>query len=371
VPAPVLAPATRVLLNLAQFNKLLAVLRGRGYALIGPRAVGPAITYRPIESADDLPRGWDAVQGPGSYKIRRRSDDALFGFGPGFESLKRYLCPPTEVLFQARREKGGIKFLPAEVTAPKLAFIGVRPCELEAIARLDRVFLQGPYVDPHYQARRAAMFLVAANCVDPAETCFCASMKTGPRARSLYDLALTELPGGRFVTESGSALGMTALEEVGCEEAPAADAAEAAAALHGAATRMAREVDTSRLAADLRTVLEHPEWDEVARRCLACGNCTMVCPTCFCHTLEDHTDLSGEHLERRRRWDTCFTNEFSYIHGGSIRPSVRARYRQWLLHKFSNWVEQFGSYGCVGCGRCITWCPVGIDVTEELSRLRG
>jgi ferredoxin len=164
---------------------------------------------------------------------------------------------------------------------------------------------------------------------------------------------------------------MTALEEVGCEEAPAADAAEAAAALYGAATRMAREVDTSRLAADLRTVLEDPEWDEVARRCLACGNCTMVCPTCFCHTLEDHTDLSGEHLERRRRWDTCFTSEFSYIHGGSIRPSVRARYRQWLLHKFSNWVEQFGSYGCVGCGRCITWCPVGIDVTEELSRLRG
>jgi ferredoxin len=371
VPASVLAPAARVLLNLAQLDRLFAVLRSRGYTLIGPRVVGAAITYRPIDSVEDLPRGWDAVQGPGSYKIRRRSDAALFGFGPGFDSLKRYLLPPSEVLFEARREKGGIKFLPTEAPAPRLAFIGVRPCELEAIARLDKVFLEGPYVDPRYQARRAAMFLVAANCVDPAETCFCASMNTGPRAQSLYDLALTELPGERFLAESGSVPGASALEEVESAEAPADAAAQADAALHSAAARMRREVDTSRLSTDLRRVLEHPEWDDVAKRCLACANCTMVCPTCFCHTVQDHTDLSGQQMERRRRWDTCFTSEFSYIHGGSIRPSVRARYRQWLLHKFSTWMDQFGTYGCVGCGRCITWCPVGIDVTEELTRLRG
>jgi ferredoxin len=275
------------------------------------------------------------------------------------------------VLFRACRERGGLRFLPAETPAPKLAFIGVRPCELEAVARLDQVFLQGPYVDQAYQARRAAMLFVAANCVEPGETCFCASMNTGPRVSSLYDLAVTELPDGRFVTDIGSALGASSLEGIECEEAPADTAAQADAALQAAAARMTRQVDTAQLASDLGRTLEHPEWDDVAKRCLACGNCTMVCPTCFCHTVEDHTNLSGDEMERRRRWDTCFTAEFSYIHGGSIRPSVRARYRQWLLHKFSNWVEQFGSYGCVGCGRCITWCPVGIDVTEEISRLRG
>ena len=369
--ASVLAPAGRVLLGLSHFNLLFAALRGRGYTVVGPRAAGTAITYAPIDSFDDLPRGWDAVQGPGSYKIRRRSDDAVFAYGPGVESLKRYLRPPAEVLWQARRENGTIKFLPADAEVPKLAFIGVRPCELEAVARLDKVFLQGPYVDPAYQARRSAMFFVAVNCVEPGETCFCASMKTGPRASALFDLAVTELPGGRFFTEIGSALGASALEAIDCDEAPPEAEAQAAAALHAAAARMTREVDTSSLAAELARALEHPEWDEVAKQCLACANCTMVCPTCFCHTVEDRTDLTGEHLERRRRWDTCFTGEFSYIHGGSIRPSVRARYRQWLLHKFSTWVEQFGSYGCVGCGRCITWCPVGIDVTEEIKRLRG
>ncbi len=369
--ATVLAPASSVILDLASLDTLLGSLRRRGYALIGPRAVGTAIAYQPIDSAADLPRGWDATQAPGSYRLRRREDDAVFAYGPGFESLKRYLHPPNELLWQARRDKGRLTFEPTEQQAPKLAIIGVRPCELEAIARLDRVFLQGQYVDSAYQARRANLFLLAANCVDPGDTCFCASMKTGPRATALFDLAVTELPNGDFVTEIGSALGTAALDDVDCREASPAEATQAEARLHAAAAQMGREVGLDGLATDLAGALEHPEWDDVARRCLACSNCTMACPTCFCDTVEDRTNLAGDIVERRRRWDTCFTNEFSYIHGGSIRPSVRARYRQWLLHKFCNWVEQFGTYGCVGCGRCITWCPAGIDVTEEIRRLRG
>jgi ferredoxin len=371
VHATVLAPATRVLLDLKSLNALLASLQRRGYGLIGPRAVGTAITYQPIDSAEDLPRGWDATQAPGEYRLRRRDDDALFAYGPALESLKRHLHPPNDVLWRAHREKGALTFEPVDVPAPKLAVIGVRPCELEAVARLDKVFLQGPYVDPAYQARRASLFLLAANCVEPGETCFCASMKTGPHATSLFDLCLTEIGGDRFVTEVGSAMGASVLEDIECREASPSEAAQAEASLHAAAARMGRDVDLDGLARDLAGRLEHAEWDEVGKRCLACSNCTMVCPTCFCHTVEDRTNLAGDEVERRRRWDTCFTNEFSYIHGGSIRPSVRARYRQWLLHKFSNWVEQFGTYGCVGCGRCITWCPAGIDVTEEIKRLRG
>lgn len=369
--ATVLAPVSRVSLDLKSLNSLLASLKRRGYGLIGPHAAGTAITYQAIESADDLPCGWESAQAPGHYRLRRRDDEAVFGYGPAFESLKRYLHPPNDLLWRARRENGTLKFDPVDLDPPRLAIVGVRACELEAIARLDKVFLQGPYVDPAYQARRANLFLVAANCVDPGDTCFCASMQAGPRATSLFDLALTEIGSGRFVTEIGSTLGTAVLEDVDCDEATPSEVAQAEACLHAAASQMGREVEIDRLSSDLAAALEHPEWDDVAKRCLACANCTMVCPTCFCNAVEDRTNLTGEEMERRRRWDTCFTNEFSYIHGGSIRPSVRARYRQFLLHKFSNWVEQFGTYGCVGCGRCITWCPAAIDVTEEIKRLRG
>lgn len=354
------------------FGALLAGLQQRGYSLVGPRVSGPAISYQPITSLDDLPRGWTAAQAAGRYRLEPRDDEAMFGYGPGVESLKRYLHPPLETLWKATRERGRVQFEPnGHAPAPSLAFIGVRACELEAVARLDKVFLQGPFVDPAYQARRAAMFFLAGHCSHPGDTCFCASMGTGPRATALFDLAFTELPGGRFVVEIGSGLGADSLATVDWADAPAAVVQEAQDAVEAAAARMGRQVDTAGVASALAAAMDHPHWDDVARRCLACANCTLVCPTCFCHTVEDRTDLKGQHLERQRRWDSCFTAEFSYIHGGSIRPSVRARYRQWLTHKFSSWQAQFGTLGCVGCGRCITWCPVGIDITEELRRLRG
>ncbi|MEU5265530.1 4Fe-4S dicluster domain-containing protein [Amycolatopsis sp. NPDC021455] len=128
-------------------------------------------------------------------------------------------------------------------------------------------------------------------------------------------------------------------------------------------------------AADLPSVIREsrksPLWEEVASRCLTCANCTMVCPTCFCTTTEDVTDLSGEHAERHQRWASCFELDFSYVHGGSVRTSGASRYRQWFSHKLGTWHEQFGTSGCVGCGRCIAWCPAGIDITEEAAKLAG
>ena len=135
------------------------------------------------------------------------------------------------------------------------------------------------------------------------------------------------------------------------------------------AEQMGRELETDGLRELLERNREHPRWDEVSERCLTCGNCTMVCPTCFCTSVEDVTDLTGEEAERWREWDSCFSLDFSYVVGGSVRSSSRSRYRQWMTHKLGTWWDQFGSSGCVGCGRCITWCPVGIDVTEELANL--
>ena len=134
---------------------------------------------------------------------------------------------------------------------------------------------------------------------------------------------------------------------------------------------MGRAMDTTNIKQLLYDNPEHPQWDKVAGRCLSCANCTMACPTCFCSTVEDVSDLTGKHAERWRKWDSCFSLEFSYIHGGHVRQSTKGRYRQWMTHKLASWQDQFGTSGCVGCGRCITWCPVGIDITEEVKAIRA
>jgi len=252
--------------------------------------------------------------------------------------------------------------------APRYAFIGVRACELQAISVQDKVFLRGPLTEPIYQSRREDAFIVAVNCNEPGGNCFCVSMKTGPKAAGPFDLALTEVLQGDdhyFVVEAGSEKGQAVMADIPHRPAGTTEKEISEKLAKQAAAKMGRTLDTTHIKELLYRNLEHPRWDDVARRCLSCTNCTLVCPTCFCTTVEDVTDLSGEHAERWRRWDSCFTMEFSYIHGGYIRPTVKARYRQWMTHKLASWIDQFGTSGCVGCGRCITWCPVGIDITTE------
>jgi formate hydrogenlyase subunit 6/NADH:ubiquinone oxidoreductase subunit I len=332
-----------------------------------------AIVYDTLASAADLPRGVSDEQQGGNYRLRPREDGAFFGYSAGPHSWKRFLHPPLLTLWQAQRAAGGFEVTGGPDPAPRYAFLGVRACDVAGIAVLDRVLLGGAFVDPSYKARREAAFLVAVSCGQAGGTCFCSSTKTGPRATSGFDLALTELiddAGHRFLIEAGSGRGTELLRELPARPAAAADLAAAEAALERAEGQMGRRLDTVGLKELLYRHYESPRWDEVAKRCLACANCTMVCPTCFCVSVDDVTDLAGAEAERRRRSDSCFTLDFSYIHGGSVRTSVGARYRQWITHKLATWQDQFGTLGCVGCGRCITWCPVGIDLTEEARVLR-
>jgi ferredoxin len=352
---------------------LLEALRRRGFVVVGPTIRDNAIVYDELNSPEDLPIGWTDEQSGGTYRLKKRGDEACFGYNVGPQSWKQYLYPPSLRLWSARRTHDGFQVNEQTEEVPAYALFGVRSCELHAIAVHDRVFTSGKFVDPSYEARRERIFTVAVNCAQAGGTCFCVSMDTGPRASSGFDLALTEIIDGAehyFTVEVGSERGADVLAEIPHEDAGAAEERAADAAVARAAASMGRELDTTGIKELLQNSYTNPRWDATAKRCLTCGNCTQVCPTCFCSTVEDTTSLDGTEVERVRKWDSCFTLDFSYIHGGYVRQTTSSRYRQWLTHKLANWVDQFGTSGCVGCGRCITWCPVGIDITEEVRAIR-
>ncbi len=350
---------------------LFRVLSSRGYTIVGPTVRDGAIIYESLSSIGDLPEGWRDEQGAGRYRLRRRDDRALFGYTLGPYSLRRFLQPPHQLLFTARSGEEGFEIIGETVKVSRLAFLGVRPCELRGVKILDRVLTGGDYRDPSYSARREKILVIAVNCTEPGGTCFCLSMGTGPVAGSGFDILLTEVIGGRhyFLVEAGSGIGEEILKALPLREASKEEVEEGERLLAGARERMGRSLEVEGLRDLLYNSYDHPHWDEVSKRCLACGNCTFVCPTCFCTTLEDRVDLRGR-AERWQRWDSCFTLDFTYIHGGSLRSSIRSRYRHWVTHKLGTWIEQFGMSGCVGCGRCITWCPVGIDITRVVETLR-
>ena len=366
--------STQIVMDRSGFDGLLSALQGAGYEVIGPRARNGSIIYDEVQETSDLPIGLTEVQEAGTYRLEQRGDEALFGFASSPESWKKYLFPPRETLWKATREDGSLTIQEPDSPPRKLAFIGVRSCDLHAIAIQDHIFIGGPYVDSTYEARRRNICLIAVNCGQAGGTCFCTSMGTGPKAQCGFDLALTEvIEDGRhyFVVDVGSDLGMHLISEIRYSAATEAESHAANNVSETTAAHMGRTMAADGLQQLLRRNYQTPQWDEIASRCLSCGNCTLVCPTCFCSAVEDTTDLTGDVAERTRRWDSCFTSAHSYIHGGSVRPSPTSRYRQWMTHKLGTWWDQFGMSGCTGCGRCITWCPVGIDLTAEVAVMRA
>ncbi len=363
----------RVVVDREHLQDLFVTLRSKGYQVVGPTVRDHAIVYDTLTSVTDLPIGYTDEQDGGMYRLKKRADQAIFGYVVGPHSWKKFLFPPVMKLWQARREGNGFEVIAENKEAPKFAFLGVRSCELHAISIQDKVFMRPEYTDPTYQSRRNNLCIIAINCGQAGGTCFCTSMGTGPKVTADFDLALTEVLGKDlhyFVVEVGSQLGSELLYTIPHREASLDDIQLAEDIVANTAEHMGRSMDTTSIKDLLYRNLDHQRWDDVASRCLTCSNCTMVCPTCFCTTVEDVTDLTGEHAERWRKWDSCFTMDFSYIYGGSIRASTKSRYRQWMTHKLASWIDQFGTSGCVGCGRCITWCPVGIDITEEVRAIR-
>ena len=361
-----------VFLPRKSLEALIRSLADKGYQVVGPTIDQGAIVYGEITSADDLPHGWTDLQQPGEYRLEKREDDACFGYVVGPHSWKKYLFPPLTTVASADRTEDGWQMrTPGDAEeVPRYAFLGVRACELAAMKIQDKVFMGGAYTDPTYSRRRESAFVVAVNCTQAAPTCFCTSMNTGPRCSAGFDVALTEIAEG-FLIQAASSAGRSLLDELPVTAATDDQRRAAETARQQAVDQMGRQMNTDDIRGLLMGNLDHPQWEDVATRCLSCTNCTMVCPTCFCSTVEEVSDLTGDHVDRQRSWDSCFNMDFSYMNGGIARNSIKSRYRQWLTHKLASWHDQFGTSGCVGCGRCITWCPTGIDLTAEVAAIRA
>jgi len=364
----------KVVFDAGELDHLIAVLRQQGMLVLGPKVEDAAVIYAPLDSAADLPTGWTDRCEAGTYRLSRAADNspASFGYTLGVQGWKRALYPPRQKLFHAERAGSGFRVLREHDPAQPMAFLGVRGCELAAIRVQDAVFDSHGFAEPGYLGRRRQSLIIAVECSHAAETCFCASAGAGPAVGTGVDIVLNEIVedgAARYVAEARSERGLAVLAHLTVRPATTDEIDTARHQPQQAARQQTRGLDPD-AAGVLARNLENPRWAQVAQRCLTCANCTMVCPTCYCTTVEDVTDLSGNHAERWRRWDSCFTIDYSYIHGGSVRNETASRYRQWITHKLSTWHSQFGASGCVGCGRCIAWCPVGIDITEEVRVLR-
>ncbi len=348
-----------------EFPVLLDVLVKTGFDCVGPQIREGAIVFDRLDNVAQLPSGWQDEQQPASYQLKQTGEPYWFNWANGASAIKPYTFAPQETLWEARRDNlGRIRFTQTLPQPRKTAIIGVRACDLAALAIQDQHFLQGEHVDPYYKVRRDNLFLIGVNCTHAAATCFCASTGDGPEITGGYDLLLSEIKEG-FLLDADSFNGELVLGQV-------THSAATDEQLSHARQRMKQARQQQRSLPEkpsLYTQAQHPHWQEVGERCLACGNCTSVCPTCFCHQEVEKPAIDSSTSRHERLWDSCFQPGHSYLHGWQLRGNSTEYYRQWLTHKLDGWHQQFGRSGCTGCGRCISWCPAGIDLTEEVKAL--
>ncbi len=348
-----------------------------GYEVWAPAIRDGVLVTRRFQDGDELPVGYVSDQSPGAYELVPTSDRSRFGWAVGPQPWKP-LLHPASVTTMTMAQTDGVSTVSVSV-APRprkpLALFGMRPCDIAGVDKLDRVLLERPSSgEPTYTARRSDAFFVVVNCGVPASTCFCSSVDTGPHVdgrSTAHDLEVTELVGEtstsdpEYVIAAFSERGADILEGVlsHVESTAVSDVHLDRVTMSRATAEnnMQRRLPADRVAPALTGSHDSARWEDVAETCLACGNCTAVCPTCFCTTINDVGDLAGTRVERHRDWESCFSLEFSRLGNSPVRSSVAARYRQWMTHKLGTWHDQFGESGCVGCGRCTTWCPVGID----------
>lgn len=358
------------ILKKVSFDTFFSALKLEDYKVLSPQVEDGAVTWFEASEADDLKQGFSDQQSVGSYRLNQTESDTWFSIVHGAQSLKNLTFKPRQATVKIIKTEAGISFQAEQPKAEKIAVIGVRACDVAALQIQDRVFLGGAYQDEYFKANRESLLVIAVNCIHAHETCFCASMNTGPKVKAGFDIALTELKDA-FIVEVGSIAGKNIVESLNLTIAPEDMSKQADRLIQHCAASQKKKMPQQNLPNALYAKQHSEHWDEVATRCLSCANCTMVCPTCFCHSIEETPDMARQTSERVRVWDSCFNPEHGYIHGKNMRPTTADRYRMWMTHKLGSWIDQFDSSGCTGCGRCTTWCPAGIDLVEEAIAVMG
>jgi ferredoxin len=278
---------------------------------------------------------------------------------------KKVLQEPLEALFSFK--DGAVSH--EDEARPQVLF-GVHSCDLHAIGILDTVFRRD-YVDPYWVSKRDNTIIVALNCNTVGENCFCLSMGTGPWTKDPYDLCLTAI-GDAYLVEVGSEKGEEILAGLRLKPAPKDMVEARPSVLEEIERHFKKHVNTHGLKEAMEKGFSHPVWDELREDCLGCGSCTMVCPTCFCYNVADKLDLDLKTGRREREWDSCMLLEYSEVAlGANFRKDRDARIKQRMYHKLVYYEPQFGTLGCVGCGRCISSCVKKIDITDVAAKVRG
>jgi sulfhydrogenase subunit beta (sulfur reductase) len=280
---------------------------------------------------------------------------------------KANILPNMEKMFGFHKEGGSYSLESASPQEQKQLIFGIRPCDARAMSIIDKIF-QDAYEDTYYLNRRQNTLLVGMGCVNPYDSCFCTSLGLGPAEATDVDLMLTDI-GGEFLIEEISDKGKELMSGVeGVAEATGDDEVRAAEVKEAACQKVTRKIDTREIEKRLPPAFENGKfWEKIAAKCVSCGICTFLCPTCYCFDINDEM-VRGDGA-RFRNWDSCSFSLYTQMPMENPREEKWRRVRQKVCHKYLFYPELFDIIACTGCGRCIRLCPVNWDITQTLANL--